>query len=250
MSYQTFDATPGALNESALENSDEGNNPLFPFGKPVKWSNTRTQMVFIRKTYTLFTFQLLTVSIASLLFLRIEDWRLFVVRHLWLWGISLLSTFLLLVGLTYKSNDEFQPPIFLVLVYTFVDAYTIAGFIAVFKIEPLLDALILTTVGGIAIWIFTLQIKLKYRTRNSIKFAISMIIVAGVIMHPLLFPLLDGLIAVPIAISLTVFFILDSWYLMQTLSATECWAAAMQLHLDLVVPLKSLHHMCEISATD
>ena len=82
------------------------------------------------------------------------------------------------------------------------------------------------------------------------KFAITVIIAAGIAMHPLLFSLLDGLIAVPIAISLTVFFILDSWYLMQSLSATECWAAAMQLHLDLVVPLKSLHHMCEISATD
>ncbi|CAG8491222.1 10636_t:CDS:2 [Paraglomus occultum] len=248
MSYQTFDAR--GFTETALENADEGNSTLFPFGKPVRWSNTRTQMVFIRKTYTVFAFQLLAITVACLLFLRKEDWRLFVVRHLWLWGVSLFFTFLLLVGLTYKSNDEFQPPIFLVFIYTIIDTYTIAGFIAVFKMEPLLDALILTTVGSVAVLAFTCQYTLKYRTSNSVKFAIFVVTVAGIVMHPLCFSLFDGLIALPIAIALTAFFILDSWYLMQTLSSTEYWAAAMQLHLDLVVPLKSLHHMCEISATD
>jgi FtsH-binding integral membrane protein len=74
------------------------------------------------------------------------------------------------------------------------------------------------------------------------------IVVASLILHPWVFSFSDLVPAFILAWLLSLYFILDTWYLMRQMSKNEYWGASMQLYLDLIIPFRTIHHMCELTA--
>ena len=74
------------------------------------------------------------------------------------------------------------------------------------------------------------------------------IIVISSMLHPWVFRFYDLIPAFILALLLSLYFILDTWYLMRQMSKDEYWGASMQLYLDLIIPFRTIHHMCELTA--
>ena len=75
-----------------------------------------------------------------------------------------------------------------------------------------------------------------------------MIFIVSLILHPWIFNFSDLIPAFILALLLSLYFILDTWYLMRQMSKDEYWGASMQLYLDLIIPFRTIHHMCELTA--
>ncbi|CAJ0645705.1 13138_t:CDS:2 [Entrophospora sp. SA101] len=103
MPYQAFSETGDTVVNMEDEEGVNENSPLYPFGVPVILLNVKSQMAFVRKVCMIFALQLI-VTIA----------------------FTVLSL-ILLVGITWKSNDSFQPPWYLVVLYTLLNAVIIAA---------------------------------------------------------------------------------------------------------------------------
>ncbi|CAI2169126.1 10032_t:CDS:2 [Funneliformis geosporum] len=127
MSYQTFHPNTGSVQTVSEDNPDDENSPLYPFGKPVFLSGLSVQMAFVRKVWVIFTSELVAVTFTTALLIYMYEWRHFLQRHIWAWWVSIVMSFILLIALTYKSNDDFQPPWYLVIIYTCFNAYAVGG---------------------------------------------------------------------------------------------------------------------------
>ncbi|CAH1770001.1 3781_t:CDS:2, partial [Entrophospora sp. SA101] len=118
------------------------NSPLYPFGVPVILLNVKSQMAFVRKVCMIFALQLI-VTIA----------------------FTVLSL-ILLVGITWKSNDSFQPPWYLVVLYTLLNAVIIAAPTSLLRLFCVLDALIILLVVAIFIIIgYTNQYTYRFKSK-------------------------------------------------------------------------------------
>ncbi|RIA80141.1 inhibitor of apoptosis-promoting Bax1-domain-containing protein [Glomus cerebriforme] len=256
MSYQTFHPDTGTTvvpigrhseNDQTFSVTDNESR-LYPFGKPVFLSDLSVQMVFVRKIWAIFTSELLVVGItATLLYYNDNEWHSFLRYDRTLW-ISFVVSLLLLIALTYKSNDDFQPPWYFVILYTCLNAYIIGGLVASLKLTFVLDTLILMMMAGLSVFAFTYQTAYKFRAKEPLILVLVVIIVISSILHPLVFSLSDLIPAFILALLLSLYFILDTWYLMRQMSKDEYWGASMQLYLDLIVPFRTIHHMCELTA--
>ncbi|CAJ0643330.1 9278_t:CDS:2 [Entrophospora sp. SA101] len=119
MPYQAFSETGDTVVNMEDEEGVNENSPLYPFGVPVILLNVKSQMAFVRKVCMIFALQLI-VTIA----------------------FTVLSL-ILLVGITWKSNDSFQPPWYLVVLYTLLNAVIIAAPTSLLRLFCVLDALII-----------------------------------------------------------------------------------------------------------
>ncbi|KAF0555598.1 protein lifeguard 4-like [Gigaspora margarita] len=249
MSYQALNST----GEQDLENNlvqyvNDSENERYPFGKSVMLCRSvATQMTFIRKIWTILAIHILTIILTTLL-LYICDWRHIVQRFIWFWWLSLISSMGLLFFLTYKSNDDYQPPWFLILIYALFNSYTVGSIVCLLDLTSVIDLLILLFIASFSVICFTLQTTYKFKSKESIFLVCTTIIVTSFILHPLVFSIIDAFPAVSIAILLSLFFVFDTWYMMDNMNKYEYKGAAMQLILDLLVPFKCIHHMSELSA--
>ncbi|RIB12537.1 hypothetical protein C2G38_18603 [Gigaspora rosea] len=146
------------------------------------------------------------------------------------------------------SNDDYQPPWFLILLYALFNSYTVGSIVCLLDLTSVIDLLIILFIVSISLICFTLQTTYKFKSKESIFLVCTTIIVTSFILHPLVFSIIDAFIAVSIAILLSLFFVFDTWYMMDNMNKDEYKGAAMQLILDLLVPFKCIHHMSEISA--
>uniref|UniRef100_A0A1D1XIE6 Putative membrane protein C576.04 n=1 Tax=Anthurium amnicola TaxID=1678845 RepID=A0A1D1XIE6_9ARAE len=254
MSYQTFHPDTGTTivpigryseNDQASSENINNENSLYPFGKPVSLCGLPVQMAFVRKVWTIFTSELVVVTVTAALLLYNEMKSYFKEWTLW---VSIVVSLLLLIALTYKSNDDFQPPWYFVVLYTCLNAYIIGGLVALFQLTFVLDTLILMSVANLSVLAYTNQTIYKFRAKEPIILVLVVIIVTSSILHPWVFSFSDLIPAFILALLLSQYFILDSWYLMRQMSKDEYWGASMQLYLDLIIPFRTIHHMCELTA--
>ncbi|PKY45282.1 hypothetical protein RhiirA4_401018 [Rhizophagus irregularis] len=253
MSYQTFHPDTGTTvvpigrHSESDRTSDEitdNENRLYPFGKPVFLSGLSVQMAFVRKVWAIFTSELLVVTITTALLLYNE----LKYYNEWILGASVVVSLLLLITLTYKSNDDFQPPWYFVILYTCLNAYIIGILVSVFQFTFILDTLILMLAAGLSVLVFTNQKTYKFRAKEPLILISVVIIIISSILHPWVFNFSDLIPAFILALLLSLYFILDTWYLMRQMSKDEYWGASMQLYLDLIIPFRIIHHMCELTA--
>jgi hypothetical protein len=188
---------------------------------------------------------MVTTAAALILYL---DARRFISPLAWTLWVSIVISLFLLIALTYKSNDDFQPPWYLVLLYTCLNAYIIGGIVALLDLVFVLDTLILMLVANLSVLAFTNQTTYKFRAKEPLILSSVTIVVASLILHPWVFSFSDLVPAFILAWLLSLYFILDTWYLMRQMSKNEYWGASMQLYLDLIIPFRTIHHMCELTA--
>ncbi|CAG8627770.1 3265_t:CDS:2 [Cetraspora pellucida] len=247
MSHQTLNPTSASVSGQDLEGnaSFDGNSENeYPFGTPiVLCRNVATQMVFIRKVWAILAIHLFIITlVTSLLYLC--DWRHIIQRFIWIWWISLISSVVLLLVLTYKSNDIYQPPWYLIIVYVLLNSYTIGSIDLICVIDLLI---ILSTVSFSMIG-FTYQTRYRFKSKGPIIFIFITITIISLVLHPLVFSIIDAIPAVLIALLLSLFFVLDTWYMMDSMNKDEFRGASMQLILDLLVPFRCIHHISELTA--
>ncbi|GBB84672.1 hypothetical protein RclHR1_11240002 [Rhizophagus clarus] len=253
MSYQTFHPDTGTTvvpigrhseGDRTPGESTDNENRLYPFGKPVFLSDLSVQMAFVRKVWVIFTSELVVVTITAALFFY-NQLRSY---NDWILGSSVIVSLLLLIALTYKSNDDFQPPWYFVILYTCLNAYIIGVLVSVSQLTFILDTLILMLTAGLSVLAFTYQTTYKFRAKEPLILISLVIIVTSSVLHPWVFNFSDLIPAFILALLLSLYFILDTWYLMRQMSKEEYWGASMQLYLDLIIPFRIIHHMCELTA--
>ncbi|CAG8435834.1 5996_t:CDS:2 [Ambispora gerdemannii] len=255
MSYQTFD--PQAIQSNNNNNTNYAGVPTnviddtdYPFGVPVSLGGIKTQMEFLRKVYIILSTQVFVfLAITSLLYYT-DNGRDFILRHPWLWYISLVLTFILLVALTYKANDQYQPPPLLVILFTFLHGFLIGGVVTVLKLESVLCALVIILFVFLALIAYTYQSRYSFKSRQTVVYTFVILTIVTALLIPLKFPMSEAMSALVISSILSIFFVLDLYYFLQNMSKNEYWAAVMQLHLDLIVPFRSIHHICEVTADE
>nr|CAG8596999.1 7038_t:CDS:2 [Entrophospora candida] len=127
MPYQAFSETGDTVVNMEDEEGVNENSPLYPFGVPVILLNVKSQMAFVRKVSMIFALQLIVTIAFTGLLLYQYHWRHFIQRFDWCYPILPVLSLILLVGITWKSNDSFQPPWYLVVLYTLLNAVIIAA---------------------------------------------------------------------------------------------------------------------------
>ncbi|CAJ0904181.1 11017_t:CDS:10 [Entrophospora sp. SA101] len=182
MPYQAFSETGDTVVNMEDEEGINENSPLYPFGVPVILLNVKSQMAFVRKVCIIFALQLIVTIAFTGLLLYQYNWRHFIQRFDWYYPILPVLSLILLVGITWKSNDSFQPPCIMVLI---------------------------------------------------------VITITTLVLHPWFFTFWDAIPAVIFSTLLSLFFILDNWYMLKTMSKGDYMAASMQTYLDLIVPFRN-----------
>jgi len=250
MPYQAFSETGDTVINMEDEEGVNENSPLYPFGVPVILLNVKSQMAFVRKVWIVFALQFIfmTASTAFLLSPSQYHWRIIVQGYLWSLPLCLVLSIILLIGLTWKSNDSFQPPWYLVVLYTLVNAYLISVTASLIKLYCVLDTLIILLVVTLSIIGYTYQYTYRFKSKEVIILVLTVIAITALILHPWLFSFWDALPAVIFSTLLSLFFILDNWYMLKTMSKNDYLAVSMQTYLDLMVPFRSIHHICELTA--
>jgi hypothetical protein len=221
---------------------------LYPFGVPVILLNVKSQMAFVRKVCTIFALQLIVSIAFTSLLLYQYHWRHFIQRFVWYYPILPVLSLILLVGITWKSNDSFQPPWYLVVLFTLINALVIGVPTSLLRLLCVLDTLIILLVVTIFIIGYTNQYTYRFKSKATIIMVLIVIAVTALVLHPWFFTFWDALPAIIFSTLLSLFSILDSWYMLKTMSKGDYMAASMQTYLDLIVPFRSIHHLCELTA--
>ncbi|KAG9286028.1 hypothetical protein G9A89_022705 [Geosiphon pyriformis] len=253
MSYQNYEqrvASPNNPSYGTTQNEDTETNSDYPFGVPVYLTSFATQMAFVRKIYCILSAQLLVFIIITTPLVYVESGREFIQRYWWLWWVALILTIGLLVALTYKANDEYQPPRALVVLFTLLNGFVIGSVVGLLKLVIVLDAMMLLLLVSFGMVIYTFQKKYNFKSKQTIIYNFVILNIGAIPIHPWVFSIIDAVPALIIASIISTFFILDLYYMIQIMNKNEYWGAAMQLHLDLVVPFRSIHHICEVSENE
>ncbi|RHZ51253.1 hypothetical protein Glove_481g18 [Diversispora epigaea] len=235
-----------------LEENEQ--NPLYPFGIPIAHCSVPVQMAFVRKTWAIFTIHVFLILSVASIFTFIYESRHIIQRFWWLWWICFFTSIIMLYGLTYKSNDDFQPPWYLILIYAMANSYVIGSLICLLRLCSALEALLILFINCLSLLGFTNQNTYKFQSKESIiltiitTFASTLILYIIYLENSQVIEFYDAIIASLIALPLSLFFIFDTWYLMKSMNKKEFWGASVQLILDLFAPFKFIHHMCELSA--
>ncbi|CAG8448671.1 2162_t:CDS:2 [Diversispora eburnea] len=194
---------------------EELEDERYPFGIPIVNYSVPDQMAFIRKTWAIFTIHVFLI-------------------------LSTASIFIL----TYKSNDDFQPPWYLILIYALVNSYVIGSLICLLRLYSALEALLILFINCLSLLGFTNQNTYKFKSKESViltiitTFASTSILYIVYLENSKEIEFYDAIIAFLIALPLSLFFIFDTWYLMKSMNKKEFWGASVQLILDLFAPFK------------
>jgi len=248
MPYQAFSETGDTVVNMEDEEGINENSPLYPFGVPVILLNVKSQMAFVRKVCIIFALQLIiTIAFTGLLLYQ-YNWRHYIQRFDWYYPILPVLSLILLVGITWKSNDSFQPPWYLVVLYTLLNAVIIAAPTSLLRLFCVLDTLIILLVVAIFTIGYTNQYTYRFKSKATIIMVLIVIAITTLVLHPWFFTFWDAIPAVIFSTLLSLFFILDNWYMLKTMSKGDYMAASMQTYLDFIVPFRSIHHLCELTA--
>nr|CAG8550334.1 5550_t:CDS:10 [Entrophospora candida] len=239
MPYQAFSETGDTIVNMEDEEGINENSPLYPFGVPVILLNVKSQMAFVRKVCIIFALQLIVTIAFTGLLLYQYHWRHFIQRFDWCYPILPVLSLILLVGITWKSNDSFQPPWYLVVLYTLLNAVIIAAPTTLLRLFCVLDTLIILLVVAIFIIGYTNQYTYRFKSKATIIMVLIVITITTLVLHPWFFTFWDAIPAVIFSTLLSLFFILDNWYMLKTMSKGDYMAASMQTYLDLIVPFRN-----------
>ncbi|CAJ0835148.1 14916_t:CDS:2 [Entrophospora sp. SA101] len=127
----------------------------------------------------------------------------------WYYPILPVLSLILLVGITWKSNDT-----------------------SLLRLFCVLDTLIILLVVAIFIIGYTNQYTYRFKSKATIIMVLIVITITTLVLHPWFFTFWDAIPAVIFSTLLSLFFILDNWYMLKTMSKGDYMAANKSAHMD------------------
>lgn len=196
-----------------------------------------TRRTFIRKVYTILSFQLIGTGIVSALMILHAPTQAYVLTHGWPVNLSIVMSLVLIVALMcYKDKSPVNMYLLCaftavesVLVGTVTTAYCASGYQGI-----VLEAVFLTGAIFIGLTLFTFQSKIDFSFMGA---ALSMGLGAMILwgLFAMIFGVQTGYIyALMGCILFSGYILFDTWLIMDRLSPQEYVLGAIMLYLDII----------------
>lgn len=216
--------------------SSEDNLPDdFKFGGSVAEATVDIRNQFIRKVYTILTFQLLaTAGVSSLTFFS-TGYRSWIQSHPGVVWASLIGS-MVFMGLTYWKRKSYPTNLLFLSLFTLAEAYTISVIVSFYDTAIVLNAVVLTGAIFVFLTLFACQTKYDFTSWMPYLFGTLWALVMFSFMY-MFFPhsstgeLIYGGVA---ALLFSAYILVDTQMVMRKHHVEEEIAAAISLYLDII----------------
>ncbi|RMZ83664.1 hypothetical protein DV738_g1077, partial [Chaetothyriales sp. CBS 135597] len=218
-----------------LREEDDNVPDDFKFGGSVAEASLDIRMQFIRKVYTILTFQvLLTTGLSALSFFS-PGYRQWIQANSWMMWISLFGTFGFMI-LTYWKRKSYPANILFLAGFTGLEAYCVSVVTSFYEARIVVEALILTLAIFVFLTLFACQTKYDFTSWMPYLFGVLWVfIVFGFIYafmpHSKTIDLVYGLVA---ALVFSAYILVDTQLVMRRYHVEEEIAASISLYLDIL----------------
>ncbi|XP_034719102.1 protein lifeguard 4 [Etheostoma cragini] len=206
----------------------------FNYGTNVATASVQIRMDFLRKVYTLLSLQIILTTATSALFMFSQTIKEFVHASPALVLVSALGSLVLLLALAVYRHQH-PVNLYLLLVFTVLEAISVATALTFYEYSTVLQALFLTCAVFAGLTVYTFQSKRDFSKMGAGLFACLWILLIASFMR--LFFNSDStelVMAGAGALVFCGFIIYDTHLLMKQLSPEEHILASINLYLDIV----------------
>lgn len=133
-------------------------------GGQTAFSDIKIRHAFIRKVYSIITFQLaVTIAIGSVI-VFVEDVNKFFYRNSWLLWMFIIGTFVIMLVLACCESVARKHPIniILLMVFTVLESFLVGVISSVYKIDTVIIAIGITAAVVVALTLFAFQTKYDF----------------------------------------------------------------------------------------
>lgn len=206
----------------------------FNYGSCVASSSVHIRMAFLRKVYSILSFQVLLTTVTSAFFLYFDSIRTFVHGSPALLVVFALGSLGFISALTL---NRYKHPLNLYLLFgfTLLQALSVAVVVTFYDVYIILQAFILTTAVILALTVYTLQSKRDFSKFGAGLFAVLWILcLSGILKLFFYNETVELVVAAVGALLFCGFIVYDTHSLMHQLSPEEYILAAINIYLDII----------------
>ncbi|RMD43473.1 hypothetical protein DV735_g1640, partial [Chaetothyriales sp. CBS 134920] len=227
-------AVLGSYGAQAREEDDNVPDD-FKFGGSVAEASLDIRMQFIRKVYTILTFQILLTTGLSALTFFLPGYRRWIQANSLLVWIAIFGTFIFMF-LTYWKRKSYPANVLFLAGFTGFEAYTVSFITSYYDARVVIEALILTLAIFVFLTLFACQTKYDFTSWTPYLFgALWVFVVFGFIYaffpHNKTTDLLYGLVA---ALVFSAYILVDTQLVMRRYHVEDEIPAAISLYLDVL----------------
>jgi len=206
----------------------------FSYHNNVANANIYIRMGFLRKVYGILSAQLMMTTLIAALFMTSESIKGFVQGSPNVLFSAMILSFVMMIALFVKRRDA--PANFILLgLFTLVEAYTVGVIVTFYDKFVVLEAFALTATVTLALTAYTLQSKRDFSGWAAGLFSfLWIIIIAGFLQMFFHSAVVELGIAIGGAVVFSLFIVVDTSMMMNTLSPEEYILAAINLYLDIL----------------
>jgi len=207
----------------------------FKYGTSVSDSAPEIRAAFVRKVYTILFMQILGTCIVAGLLSRSETAIFWITQHIWALYVPLFGTFVTL-GFLYWKRHSHPLNLFLLTLFTLLEAFALGVTCAFVQSDVLLQALLITlgVFGGLTL--FTFQSKYDFSGMGPWLFGgLVALLMTGIV--GAFFPFgktTDLFIAAGGTLLFSGYIVYDTYMINNRLSPDEYIMAAISLYLDFI----------------
>ncbi|EFO26124.2 hypothetical protein LOAG_02358 [Loa loa] len=201
---------------------------------PVIYATVAIRLGFLRKVFGILFLQLfITVILCTALYVTSEI-RLFLQQQSWIVLVSLIGSFILLFAMFIHARSV--PLNYILLVsWTIMQSITVGAVVSFFEVEVVIEAVGLTTLTVIGLFVYTLQSKRDFQSHWAALFSVSMVFLAAGFINLLIqSALFDFLVATFGAVLFSIYLIFDIDRIMHHTSPEDYIEACVSLYLDII----------------
>ncbi|ELK02469.1 protein lifeguard 4 [Pteropus alecto] len=206
----------------------------FNYGSCVASSSVHIRMAFLRKVYSILSFQVLLTTVTSAFFLYFESIRTFVHGSPALLLVFAVGSLGFIPALTLNRHKH-PLNLYLLFGFTLLEALSVATLVTFYDVYIILQAFILTTAVILGLTVYTLQSKRDFSKFGAGLFAVLWILcLSGILKLFFYNETVELVLAAVGALLFCGFIVYDMHSLMHQLSPEEYVLAAINLYLDII----------------
>ncbi|KAI8342078.1 hypothetical protein BC941DRAFT_415304, partial [Chlamydoabsidia padenii] len=235
---------------SSLSRYHSSHLDLDLFGTSVSRNTIPVQMGFVGKVILITLGQLLVMLASTIGLQHIHQWSLISISKWWIPLIPCVLLAALILWQLWLLYFQLVTParIVLLTLFTCLLSFIIGDLVVTFCYDEGLLVMNLVVSGLIAFYCYTLQEKFKFSGPSPWFFGIATVCLNASWLR-FLFNLdaLEILAPIGLAGLICTYVLLDLYYIMDNISAEDVMLATTCLYVDVLYPIRCLHHLCELS---
>lgn len=200
----------------------------------VAMAQLHIRLAFLRKVLGILAFQFVVTVVLCTAFYVTDDVRLFIQQQPWFLMVSLFGSLGLLFAMFIHA---YTVPLnyFLLAAWTILQAITIGAIVSFYDVHVVLQAIVLTAVVVVSLFVYTLQSKHDFKKHYACLFSISLLFLMATMLQMILMsPAFNFAMSLAGAALFSVYLVFDIDMIMHQYNEEDYIVACISIYMDVM----------------